>query len=145
MPTTLNFLRLATLALSLITASTTAQSDCGDFVPEGEIALGTSLQCGIGGVTPSGLSGPDCGVQTVDILGPGAVSLSYAEADGICNDEEWSDGWVVGCDSEDNPTLVVLNDSEYYTCYEAPGACQVSFGGFSTGYYGKSHNCKLGA
>lgn len=138
-------LRLSIAALSVTLPSAVAQNDCGDFVPEGEIALGVSVLCGIGSPVPGGASSPDCGVMTSNVFGAGAVALSDNLSGEICNDKPWTNGFVVGCDSNDDVTLVVQNDSAYWTCYKAEGACQVSFGGFSTGYYGKTWNCRPGA
>lgn len=134
----------ALLALTTTLTLTTAQSTCGDFVAEGHIALGTTQTCGIGNPTPNGLTNNDCGILYAGIFGPGAESLSVNMDDNICTGEPWTNEWVVGCDSEGRVTLVVHEDREYWTCEEVQGQCTVTFGGLSSGYYGKSWDCVEG-
>ncbi|KAK3049232.1 hypothetical protein LTR09_009410 [Extremus antarcticus] len=128
-------LHLALAALTTFTL-THAQSDCSGWIPDGEIALGTSYQCGIGGPTISGSASPDCGVQTADIFSGAAETLSYSLEGDLCSGD-YTNYWVVGCYSNGEVTLVVHEDTECWTCYEAEGACQVSFGGLSGGIIGR--------
>lgn len=129
--------------VSLLSILATAQSTCGSFVPNGQIALGEVTDCILG--DPSGPSGGNpCSGTFAAILGPNADIISISAGDNTC-DSDYSNGWVVGCDSNGVPTLVVQNNVEYYTCTPSEANCVVTFGGLSSSYYDRTYLCSPGS
>ncbi|KAK5170618.1 uncharacterized protein LTR77_005207 [Saxophila tyrrhenica] len=139
----LSTLRMAVIALASSLTFTAAQDDWGDLVPEGQIALCQSQQCLLGSPVPGGASAPDCQALVHSVLGPGGDSLTDTLG-GTCA-SDYTTEWVVGCDSAGEVTLVVHEDTEYYTCEASVAACQVSALGLATEYISRTHICHPGA